>query len=266
MIADEWWQADDLSELALQDRKTQVRWLFRDLVALDGEFEQLTVDVGARTVSVQTDYIELEDVSLGCFTIRLHWRADATKPNYRILPEDERCSRSVPEACHPHVSHNMLCEGDATGPIRQALRDCRLHDFFLIVSRVLESYNSESAYVRLEDWDSELCEACGDLTEESDTAGCQRCNETFCSGCIDACPGCDDSCCSSCLEQCQHCGSHFCNSCNAQCRECNKPFCHDCLVEEICDDCEAKKLAQDCESEAQADGENSQETATEAEV
>ncbi|XZE53590.1 hypothetical protein SH139x_005345 [Planctomycetaceae bacterium SH139] len=252
------------------EQKVRAAWLFRDLVAIHGEFPELSIDLEKRTMTVQTEPIELEEVFLGSFAIRLHWQVERSyeerceRPHYRIVPLEKTASRSMPEVCHPHVSNNSLCEGDAGSAIRTAWRDGRLHDLFLVISRVLETYNPDSPFVHLCDWDSGTCDDCGDLSAEGEICSCQHCGNELCSECVTSCAGCDDSACSSCLEECEHCGSCFCDSCFAACRECNKPTCQDCLVEELCDDCEAKKQAEDCQAESQPKQASGQ--ATEAKV
>jgi hypothetical protein len=261
MVA-EWWLGQPAAE---QDDpvcpKLRASWLFRDLVALDGEFAQLTIDLGKRNIAVETESIELEGVYLGRFRIRLQWQQDREqRPGYRILPLDDCSSRSMPEVCHPHVSNNVLCEGDASWPIRQALVDARLHDFFLVVSRVLESYNLQSAYLRLAEWESDSCEGCGDLIDDSDSCSCEHCGDGLCSGCMGSCSGCDASFCSGCLETCGGCDCAYCPSCLAECGRCGGEFCNDCLSEEICDDCQTNGVAEADAAKAQNENAKTQET------
>ena len=61
------------------------------------------------------------------------------------------------EVTHLHVHDRTLCEEDGRVPIRSALRQGRLCDFFLLVQQVLQTDNAGSAFVRLEDWDSKSC-------------------------------------------------------------------------------------------------------------
>lgn len=231
-------------------------------MALEAEFNQLAIDLDQRIIAVQTDPIELEGVFLGDFSIRLHWHEDVSKrPGYRIVPLAEHESRSQSEVCHPHVSSNTLCEGDASGPIRRALQDLRLFDFFLVVSRVLDSYNSHSAYVSLEDWESWSCEGCGDLVDAEETTSCHCCHESLCRGCLESCCHCDDGFCGCCLNECQECGSKICQTCTTACRACDRELCNDCLIGETCDECEAKG---ELESVEATDNESVNETQMEA--
>ena len=48
--------------------------IYRDILALDEEFEEVDIDLDEHELSVTTDRIVLEDVHLGAFQIRLDWR------------------------------------------------------------------------------------------------------------------------------------------------------------------------------------------------
>ena len=76
-----------ISELARQlepssseSTRASVSEIYADLVALHDEFDEVSFDRQARTISVTTEPIELEGVHLGPFEIRLDWTTWRTAP------------------------------------------------------------------------------------------------------------------------------------------------------------------------------------------
>ena len=66
-----------------------------------------------------------------------------------MIAEDPHPAHSDDSVTHPHVQSEGVCEGDAKLPIRNALSQLRLLDFFQIVGSLLRTYNSGSPYVAL---------------------------------------------------------------------------------------------------------------------
>lgn len=133
------------------------REIYHDLLALQDEFIDFAWDRQEHTLSVTTPAITLEGVPLGRFAITLRW--PSLRPvrygGYRITALDPHPAEKDEDVTHPHVQGEMLCEGDAHAAIQKALSQGRLLDFFLIVRSVLETYNSDSPYVALEEWEEE---------------------------------------------------------------------------------------------------------------
>ena len=108
--------------------------------------------------------ITLEDVYLGEFEIRLDvFRLSelSSRIPYTVIALHPHPASSSDDVTHPHVSGRHLCEGDGSAAIRAALSHGRLFDFFSMVLGVLRTYNSDSPYVRLEDWNGVSCYDCG---------------------------------------------------------------------------------------------------------
>jgi len=109
--------------------------------------------------------------------------------------------------------------------------------FFLLVRQILGTYNSGSAYVRLEDWQGADCHDCGRLMHEDDRGTCERCECDICNNCVTRCTKCDQHCCADCSATCEDCGEPFCSPCLSKCPNCRLLFCEDCLNDGICHAC-----------------------------
>ena len=172
----------------------------------------MDIDLDEHELSVTTDRIVLEGVFLGPFEIRLDWQRSASSSPYRVVALDPNPAAKSDDITHPHVQDEQLCEGDGRTAIRAALAECRLYDFFLLVSQLLHTYGRGSAYVELGDWDGVPCEDCGDSVDEDDRYYCDRCDATLCGECSVSCHGCGDAFCSGCLGPCAACGCEYCSS------------------------------------------------------
>jgi hypothetical protein len=215
-----------------------------DLVALSDEFEEFSFDRRGRTISVTTEPIQLEDVYLGAFEIRLDYSdlpmADA--PSYRVIALDPHPAASDESVIHPHVQGEFICEGDARLPICRALEQGRLLDFFVILGNVLRTYNEGSPYVRLADWHGVVCTDCGSLVGDDQRWTCQKCETTLCGECFWNCPGCDEVFCGACVTCCEGCNENHCFPCIGCCRCCDTEFCRECLNDDqTCRQCLEKK-------------------------
>jgi hypothetical protein len=233
------------------DKVVPAAEVYRDLVGLGAEFEDWSFDRCERTVSVTTAPIELEGIYLGPFMIRLHWDRvrGAGADTYQVLALDPRPAATRDDVTHPHVRQEELCEGEGRLPIRRALAEGRLLDFFLLVSNLLNSYNAESPFVSLADWFAESCADCGTFVNRDERYVCSACERSLCDECQLSCGGCGDSFCSDCLGPCEGCHDQYCQSCLQRCGECRALRCHDCLDDqERCNDCHEQ------EPEVPADG------------
>ncbi len=88
-------------------------------------------------------------------------------------------------------------------PIRHALGGGRLCDFFLLVRSVLNTYNSGSPYVAMEEWNGEPCEECGRRMDDESRGRCERCDSHVCNECGSDCAECCHYFCPNCLQRCE---------------------------------------------------------------
>jgi len=110
-----------------------------------------------------TEPITLEDVYLGPFRIQLELNKDIRLSSvealselyqggaYHVIALEPNLAATDASVNHPHVSNERLCEGDGYAPIRAALEQGRLCDFFTLVRSILNTYSPDSPYVRLDD-------------------------------------------------------------------------------------------------------------------
>ena len=230
-------QQEDPAPASLSD-------VIHDLDQLETEFGEWQFDEAGQNLCAQTETIELEDVELGAFDIKLHLPSlGKTDPStaYSIIAQDPNASSARSDVTHPHVSDERLCAGDAAVPIRCALESGRICDFFLLVRSVLTTYNSHSAYVPLSRWGGSPCHDCGYLMGEDEGSTCESCSESFCDSCCSYCRHCDSSVCTSCLETCPHCDDRFCSECMSTCSDCGTACCVGCLNEGLCPTCQKTK-------------------------
>jgi hypothetical protein len=219
--------------------------ILADLRSLQGEFDDVNVEMKHRTITVQTDTIELEGVVLGQFDIVLDWRYLGESGTYDVIAVDGNPAATSDDTTHPHVQSNSLCEGDGKAAIRNSLSEGRLFDFFVLVRQILETYNSASAYVNLEDWHGAECPDCGRSMHDDDSSLCAVCSTTTCYECMTGCGSCEDRLCSDCIRSCPDCDNSTCSSCLTKCADCDDEFCKGCLDDQLCSDCLAAKKEED---------------------
>ncbi|MDB5385326.1 MAG: hypothetical protein JWM11_972 [Planctomycetaceae bacterium] len=216
--------------------------LYDEFVALADEFEEYELDLKKRTISVVTESIVMDDIELGQFRIRLDWSEIPNTKNHAYAVEAlTPCHPSSSHhITHPHVTSNCLCEGDATVPIRQALRSGRLTDFFQIVDVVLHTYNGDSPYATLSEWRSVECHSCGQQAA-GDADYCSYCRDAVCESCWTSCQNCDESRCDACIRGCSCCDESICPNCLKTCLECDEQVCPTCLHSKtLCKACHAQ--------------------------
>ena len=205
--------------------------LYADLLALHDEFEEVSIDRQAKMICVTTVPIELEGVYLGPFEIRLNWSywAEDYSDFYRVIATDPHSAASKDDVTHPHVDNETVCEGEGQQPIRRALEQGRLLDFFTIVDNLLKTYNSASPYVAIEDWDGVDCADCGETVSGDDRWICEKCDASICDGCYVSCHHCRGIFCSECVTSCPDCDESVCSYCMKACADCHDQRCPDCL-------------------------------------
>ena len=220
-----------------------------DLLALQEEFEQVTFSRRDRTLTVTTEPLELEEVYLGPFKIRLEWGKLSTEcfQPYQVIAVDPNPAVSNEGVTHPHVQNEAVCEGDGRQPIQRALEQGRLLDFFLIVANLLRTYNDSSPYVSLSDWYGVACTDCGTNVCDDERWICERCGVSVCGDCYVGCCNCDRIYCSACVTCCPACDESHCRSCAKECADCQATLCISCHQDnERCPDChEAKEIQTD---------------------
>lgn len=247
-----------------QPKRITVRDLFEDLMALYEEFQDVAFDWSSKTLTVTTEPIELEGVSLGRFEIRLDCgrSTDGSSSTYRVVALDPNPAATNESVTHPHVQDEAVCEGEGSQPIRHALEEGRLFDFFTIVENLLKTYNRGSPYVSLADWYGVECADCGLTIDADDQRTCYRCDTTICTECYVVCTGCNEIYCNECVSNCEDCDESFCGSCLTECSRCGIKRCRGCLDDkERCTDCHDKETntAEDpsAEEDSSADADTS---------
>lgn len=231
----------------------KLRDVYDDFVALQSDFDDFDWNISEKTLSIVVGPIELEDVLLGEFRVVLHWdQLGGSKP-YEVLALDPNSPNDQSDVTHPHVHANQLCEGEGRAPIRRALEQGRFHDFFQLVTQILETYNESSAYVTLANWSGKVCPDCGDRTSDSDLSYCERCESDICGDCAMSCSQCHSSVCSECRGRCHGCESCTCNGCLTECADCSQLFCEECYRDGYCESCrKAQTEAEEAETAAAA--------------
>lgn len=233
---------------ALDTPLPATREIYADLQQVQDEFGRLEYDQDENTLSVYTDPIELEDIYLGDFQVQLHLSQLSAMKNNNFLkvialdPHPAACNDAV---THPHVSDEFLCAGDAVVAIQNALANGRVCDMFILVRSVLETYNSLSPYVSLNEWDGISCYECGYIACEEETFYCESCDRVFCLECSSLCHFCETSMCISCLTSCPVCEISICESCLQACQECEETMCESCLEDGLCASCREDKETDD---------------------
>ena len=211
--------------------------LYCEVLGLFEEFDNVHYDLKQRLIVVTTEPIELDDVSLGEFEIRLSLDKLGEYRPYEVVAVDAQPSAADEGITHPHVKDKHLCEGDGRVAIRQALAGGRLSDFFQIVNQVLHTYNAGSAYAELDLWSGVSCADCGDVVGADDACDCQLCETRVCNSCTSVCQGCCGNFCSECRQACKKCRRRFCDACLEKCPKCEEQFCPSCLSNGKCRDC-----------------------------
>ena len=223
--------------------------IYRDLTALQEEFDDVEAHLEEHELVVTTDCIVLDDIELGAFEIHLDWQRLGSSHPYRIVARDPNPAAQSTEITHPHVQSETLCEGDGHAAIQAALAQGRLYDLFLLVSQVLHTYARGSAYAELDNWNGILCRDCGTTMSPDDSYGCQRCGSELCDDCRQSCAGCEESYCSGCLSQCPECEMDFCRGCMTACPGCDRKICGSCMEDDLCLRCREEQLQEEEESD-----------------
>jgi len=219
--------------------------MFAELKAVQDEFEDVAFNPDESALCVVTEPITLEDVYLGRFRILL--ALDRFGDLYHKVPYYVVAINPHPAAkdeaiTHPHVSNEMLCEGDGAAAIRAALEEGRLSDFFSLVRSILTTYNPDSPYVALGDWDGVSCYDCGYVMDDESSYYCSHCDNAVCDQCSRVCTDCGEVVCGECASHCEICDRSLCPNCTkAKCSECESVCCESCISDGLCPECQEER-------------------------
>ncbi len=214
--------------------------LFAELKAVEAEFGGIQYQTDERAVSVITESITLEGIYLGPFRIALFWDLVPelfSRHVYAVYAADPNPATTDNSVTHPHINGDTLCEGEGHAAIQAALETGRLLDFFTMIRSILTTYNPDSAYVRLEDWEGVPCYECGYCMHADQIYYCDSCQNEYCDECSTCCEQCHEIICLGCAVHCALCKEPLCHRCQRTCRQCHLVVCESCLENGICDDC-----------------------------
>jgi len=236
--------------------------IFAELLQIDQELGEYQFDLNEKTISVISDSITLDDISFGSFEIKLSIDKISklyTETPYRVIALEPNPAGSDDSVTHPHVSSESLCEGDGHVSISRSLEQGRFCDFFTMIVSILQTYNPDSPYVSLDDWEGMSCYDCGYTVSGDESYYCECCERDYCSQCSTYCQMCETTICLGCAYECPSCNEPVCQSCTSKCKECEDVFCKRCLTEEgLCNDCEEQR--KENENEEQKDESKKPET------
>ena len=216
--------------------------MLKDFAQMEEEFYEFRIDLRNWKISATIpDPIVLEGVYLGEFRIVLNLKSmrdgNFEPTAFKIVAVNPHPAWGRPEITHPHVSSEELCAGDAKLPVKNALRQGRILDAFLLIKSVLQTYNSGSPHVKLSAWEGQPCHECGERGDEDypEPEKCNNCRQMYCSNCSETCDVCDRTCCCSCMCKCETCDKEVCPSCIKINDIDQKEICAGCST--TCDNC-----------------------------
>ena len=229
--------------------------VYAELIQIEQEFGEIKFDPNEKAISIATEPITLEDIPLGPFEIQLSidqiTKLYSDAP-YRIIALSPNPAGSNDSVTHPHVSDERLCEGDGHVSIRSAIEQGRFCDFFTMAVNILQTYNPDSPYISLDDWEGTSCYDCGCTVSDDDSYYCEYCDRDYCSRCSSYCQMCDTTMCLGCAYGCPSCNEPVCHNCTAKCKDCEETFCKDCLDEEgLCQNCQEQRKENENEEQEQ---------------
>jgi len=216
-----------------------------ELWALQEEFDDVAFNGDENALCVVTQPITLEDVYLGRFRIALFLHSLSElyqKVPYFVTAIDPHPAATDNAITHPHVSHDVVCEGDGAAAIKAALETGRLVDFFTMVRSILTTYNPDSPYVPLADWHGVPCYECVYIMDSEYSYYCSCCDNTVCDECSAVCAGCSEIICRTCAGTCEICERSLCPRCaKKKCSECESVCCESCLDDGLCSECREER-------------------------
>ncbi len=250
---------------SLLDRRNKevptLSMILDELKALQEEFDEVAFNADEQALCAVTEPITLADTYLGPFRMALYpdkLREMYCKIPYFVIAVEPHPSAKDEAITHPHVSNEVLCEGEGAATIRAALEEGRLCDFFVMVRGILTTYNPDSPYVSLADWDGVACYDCGYLMDDESVYHCSHCDTPVCDNCSRVCTDCGEIVCGNCSSHCEICDRSLCPKCaKNKCSDCEAICCESCLTDGLCPDCQKEKEQEDAEQESETMDENS---------
>lgn len=229
-------------QLPASPQAPMLRTIVDELRQLREEFEDVQIDLKEGLIGVSTDHIVLEGIDLGPFSIELHVSRLADRLDggcFNCVALEPNPAASNEATTHPHVQDGHLCAGEAALPIQAALKDGRIADAFVLIRSVLQSYNSDSPYIALENWSGTRCEDCDYLADSERMYFCNGCERDVCEECHSYCEICNEGCCRSCLETDTVSGNRCCAACRRICSLCERTVDEESFDEatELCPGC-----------------------------
>ena len=224
------------------------------------------IDARKKEIIVETDDIALsygdDTVELGPMEIVINWKDDelilsirAVEPNYAY---DSRYF-------HPHANESgNVCLGTLEETLPQWLQVGQLSAVFESVEILLETYNPDSPYHKIEEWykppincewcsarldsddysilgDSPICDdchfVCESCCEVRHVDNCHNWSTGYCDDCGRDCYECDTACDRNDMRSCDDCGQLFCDDCISYCDDCEREECAECRAK-YNNDCE----------------------------
>jgi hypothetical protein len=229
--------------------------ILEELKAVQEEFDDVAFNPDEGALSAITEPITLEDTYLGPFRIALYLdkvQEMCHKIPYYVIAVEPHPSAKDEAITHPHVSNEMLCEGDGAAAIRAALEDGRLCDFFVMVRGILTTYNPDSPYISLADWDGTPCYDCGYVMDGESVYYCSHCDNATCDECSRVCTDCGEIVCGNCACRCEICDRSLCPKCaKTKCNECESICCESCISDGLCPDCQEEMENEDEEQQSE---------------
>jgi hypothetical protein len=230
-----------------------------ELKAVQEEFEDVAFNADEDALCAITEPITLEDTYLGPFRIALYvdkLQEMVHRMPYYVIAVEPHPATKDEAITHPHVSNEVLCEGDGSAAIRAAIEEGRLCDFFVMVRGILTTYNPDSPYVALSNWDGVACYDCGYLMDDESVGYCSHCDAAVCDQCSRVCTDCGEIICGNCASCCEICDRSLCPKCaKTKCRVCESICCESCIHDGLCPECKKDKENEDEEQQAETTNE-----------
>lgn len=198
-------------------RAPKLQDIVLDLKAMERDFPSVKYEDSISSLIVTTDPITLEYMGMsfdfGEFQITLDMTAVAAKASkpYEIRAVNPRWTPDH-AYCHPHLTGRDLCAGDGGTAALRATAEGRLYDFFVIINQILNTYNPDSPYAKLDVWvngeydreddeDTGVCDICDERIALDDLYSCSNCDQLICENCSSYCGAQDATYCSDCISE-----------------------------------------------------------------
>ena len=231
-----------------------------ELYALQQEFDDVEFNGEEDALCVVTEPITLEDIYLGRFRIALYLqslRELYQKTPYFVMAIDPHPAATDDAVTHPHVSNDVVCEGDGAAAIKAALETGRLTDFFTMVRSILTTYNPDSPYVSLADWHGVPCYECGYVMDSESSYYCvPTAKMLFATSVRPSAPVAVRWCARAVLACVKSARVRYVRSAlKSKCSECESVCCESCLDDGLCPDCKEERDNHEEEQEREDGGE-----------